>query len=198
MAQNHSEGNRLYSPFRKLITGNLSIQMMVTVLAAIVYAVLTYFWNAAMGGLITSVIFIPTYFSMLYTFYWGVAERERNMVLYGHMKEDLHRGVKAGIYAALPIGLYSLLIAILALLGRGANAIGIYRICAAPFIGLVNPLIEYFPLGILLVAVFSPLAAAWGYHNGYRLYRMWDHLIYKDGVKKRRTGRTEQDEPRRR
>ena len=52
MAQNHSEGNRLYSPFRKMITGNLSIQMMVTVLAAIVYAVLTYFWSAAMGGLI--------------------------------------------------------------------------------------------------------------------------------------------------
>ncbi|MBE6936455.1 MAG: hypothetical protein E7458_08155 [Ruminococcaceae bacterium] len=196
MAQNHSAENRLSSPFRKLITGNLSIQMMVTVLAAIVYAILAYFWDAGMGGLITSVIFIPTYFSMLYSFYWGTAERERNMVLYGHMKEDPARGLRSGMYAALPIGVFSLLTAVLALLGRGGNVIGIYRICAAPFIGFVNPLIEYFPLGILIVAVFSPLAAMWGYHNGSRLYRMWDHLIYKDGVKKRRSGRGTKDEPR--
>ena len=37
----------------------------------------------------------------------------------------------------------------------------------------------------------STIKNATGYHNGYNLYRVWDHLIYKNGVKPRRGAKRE-------
>lgn len=191
MREQNIPENRRTSPFYKLVTGNLSLQVMLTILAAILYAVLANYLDDFPAGAITSGIFIPVYVAMIYTFAWGVAERERNMVLYGHMEEDKSRGLRSGLFAAIPLALYSLVTTVLAYMGTGTNVIGVYRICAAPFIFVVNPLIEYAPFALLLTALFSPLAAWWGYCNGYRLYRMWDHLIYKNGVRKRRGARRE-------
>ena len=195
MHDQKSPEDRMKSPFRKLVTGNLSLQIMITILAAILYAVLANFLEEFVAGAITSTVFIPAYVAMLYTFAWGVAERERNLVLYGHMEEDKGRGLRSGLIAAVPLALYSLVVIILAYSGTGMNAIGVYRICTAPFVFFVNPLIEYAPFALPLTAVFAPLAAWWGYHNGYVLYRMWDHLIYKNGVKPRR-GAKRQNGPR--
>ena len=181
--------NRRRSPFYKLVTGNLSIQVLLTILAAILYAVLVNFLDELPAGIITSGIFIPAYMAMIYTFAWGTAESERNMVLYGHMKEDQSRGLRSGLCAVIPLVLYSFVAMTLAYMGTGANAIGVYRICTAPFILFVNPLIEYAPFALPVTAVFAPFSAWWGYRNGYRLYRVWDHLIYKDGVKPKRGAR---------
>lgn len=186
MPERTTPENRRTSPFRKLVTGNLSLQLMVTVLAAIFYAVLANTLEDLAAAAITSAVFIPAYVFMIYTFYWGVAERERNLVLYGHMQEDKTRGIRAGLYAIVPLLLYSLVTIALAYSGTGSNVIGIYRICAAPFILLINPLIEYAPFALPVVAVFSPFAAWLGYRNGSKLYRIWDHIIYKNGVKPKR------------
>lgn len=195
MRDQKSPENRLTSPFHKLVTGNLSLQVMITILAAILYAVLANFLEDFIAGAITSAIFVPAYVAMVYTFAWGAAERDRNLVLYGHMEEDKGRGLRSGLFAAVPLVLYSLIVMVLAYSGAGVNVIGVYRICAAPFIFFVNPLIEYAPFALPLTAVFAPLAAWWGYRNGYTLYRVWDHLIYKNGVKKRR-GAKRQSGPR--
>lgn len=186
MREQKSPENRLTSPFRKLVTGNLSLQVMVTILAAILFAVLTNFLDDITAAAITSAIFIPAYVAMIYTFAWGVAERERNMVLYGHMQEDKGRGLRSGLWAAVPLVVCSIIVMILAYMGRGTTFIGIYRICTAPFLLFVNPLIEYAPFALPITAIFAPFASWWGYRNGYVLYRFWDHLIYKDGIKKRR------------
>ena len=183
MSEQINPENQRKSPFYKLVTGNLSIQIIVTLLAVILYAVLMNFLQERTSALIVSAIFIPMYSIMIYTFAWGNAERERNMVLYGHMEEDLNRGLRSGILAVVPILLFSLIVIILAYAGAGANVIGVYRMCTAPFLVFVNPMIEYTPFLIPFVAVFSPFFSWWGYRNGYALYRVWDHLIYKDGVK---------------
>lgn len=183
MQEQKSTENRLKSPFYKLVTGNLSIQIVVTVLAVLLYAVLSQFIAERLAAGITTLILLPLYAVMIYTFAWGAAERERNMVLYGHMQEDLGRGLRSGLYAALPVFCFSLLVLILAYAGKGANLIGIYRMCTAPFIWFVNPMIEYTPFLLPLTAFVSPLFSWWGYRNGHRLYRVWDHLIYKDGIK---------------
>lgn len=189
MNRQDNSDNKLKSPFYKLVTGNLSIQVMITLLAIICYAALTRFLSERISALITTVVFLPAYVWMIYTFAWGAGERERNMVLYGHMTEDKSRGIRSGLIAAVPVFLFSLITAVLALSGRGGNVIGVYRMCTAPFIWLVNPLIEYTPYALVLTAVFSPLFSWLGYRNGYVLYRMWDHLIYKDGVKTKRGGK---------
>lgn len=187
MYEQKNPDNRLKSPFRKLVTGNLSLQVMVTVLAAILFAVLTNFLDDMAAAAITSVMFIPAYVAMIYTFTWGIAERERNMVLYGHMEEDKSRGWRSGLCAAIPLAAYSVVTMVLAYMGTGASVIGVYRICTAPFLIFVNPLIEYAPFALPVTAFFAPFASWWGYRNGYILYRVWDHLIYKDGIKKRRS-----------
>ena len=186
MKRRSDNDNKLKSPFSRLVTGNLSIQILVTLMAIILYAVLKNFLSERVAALITTVILLPAYVWMIYTFAWGAAERERNMVLYGHMTEDRGRGLRSGLIAAVPIFLLSLIAAVLAYTGGSANLIGIYRMCSAPFIWFVNPMIEYAPYLLPLTAVFSPLFAWWGYRNGYILYRMWDHLIYKNGVKSKR------------
>ncbi|MDD6273654.1 MAG: hypothetical protein PUA86_02975 [Clostridiaceae bacterium] len=191
MQESAAPENRRTSPFHKLVTGNLALQVMVTILAAILYAVLANFMGDLAAGAITSAIFIPAYVSMIYTFYWGTAERERNMVLYGHMKEDKSRGLHSGLFSVIPLAIFTLVAIVLAYAGAGANVIGIYRICTAPFLLLVNPLLEYAPFALLVLLVFSPLASWWGYQNGYNLYRVWDHLIYKNGVKPRRGAKRE-------
>lgn len=183
--------NRRTSPFRKLVTGHMSIQVIVTVMAAIAYVVLQQFLDLGRAAAITSAIFIPMYVSMTYTFCWGAAERERNMVKFGHMEEDLTRGWRSGLYSVIPLLVFSIVVIVLAYTGNGSNIIGIYRICTAPFLSFVNPLIEYAPFALPVTVIFAPLAGWWGYHNGNRLYRVWDHILYKDGIKKKRKNSNE-------
>ena len=157
-----SEENRLLSPFRKLVTGNFAQQVIVTIFAAILYAILANYLDEMTAGAITSAIFIPVYIVIIYVFCWGVAERERNMVLYGHMEEDRSRGLRSGIFAAIPVAFFSIVTMIFCYAGSNSNIIGIYRICTAPFIFFSNLFIDHAPVALLLLALFAPFAAWWG------------------------------------
>jgi hypothetical protein len=181
---NKNDNPGMSSPFHKLVTGSLSIQVIATVFAAVVYAVSANNMSALSAELITSCVFIPVYMMMIYTFFWGVGERERNMIKYGRMEEDKTRGLRAGVYAAIPVGIIAVLASFMLYFADDSGIVGVFRLCAAPLILIVNYFLVLAPFALLLVAVFPVAAAYFGYRNGMNVFRLWDKLIYKDGVNK--------------
>ena len=114
----------------------------------------------------------------------SVGRRDYNLVKYGHIRQDLLKGLKAAALSQIPGG--AVLIAMLILAGTGAG-------------GFVQTmfLILYYHLAALqnVYAIFGVGAAlalftGWiGYLNGFRQIDIWHKIMYKTPGKKDRDKR---------
>ena len=179
--------NKMTSPFFKLILNNISLQIMITIFAILVYVVFSALSGQQTADIVVTCIFVPAYCFSIYQNNWGTALRDHNLVQYGHIQENRKRGFISGILAALPLFVYTI-IAIINIYQKGPDCyeFGIYKIFAAPYILFSNFLNSRAPYLMLFYSLCSPIFAALGYYNGYREYRIWDHILYENGVKPKR------------
>ena len=179
--------NKMTSPFFKLVLNNISLQIMITIFAILVYVIFSSLTGQATADIVVTSLFVPAYCFSIYQNNWATALRDRNLVQYGHIRENRKRGFLSGILAALPLFIYTMIaIVYIYRLGPECYEFGIYKICAAPYILFSNFLNSRAPYLMLLYSLCSPVFAALGYHNGYKEYRIWDHILYEDGVKPKR------------
>lgn len=180
--------NKMTSPLSRLILNNISIQIMFTILAIIIYLIVVSLTSQRTADIVVTCIFVPAYCFAVYQNNWATALRDHNLVQYGHIKENRKRGFIGGIVSALPLLIYTV-ITIINIYNKGADCyeFGIYKICAAPYILFSNFLCSRAPLAMLLYSVCSPVFAALGYGNGYKEYRILDHILYENGVKTKKS-----------
>lgn len=176
--------NKMTSPFSRLVLTNLSIQIILSFFAILIYLFISELTSQSTADIVITCIFVPAYCFAIYQNNWGVALRDHNLVLYGHIKENKKRGYISGIVAVLPLLIYTI-IAIIYIYTKGYDCyeFGIYKICAAPYILFSNYLCSRAPILMLLYSLCSPAFAALGYHNGYKEYRILDHILYENGIK---------------
>ena len=92
---------------------------------------------------------------------------------------------------AIPVVVYTIFaIGIAQKQGVDSEAFAAYKIFTAPYNLFTDYLSTRAPILMLLYGIFSPAAAALGYHNGYKEYRIWDHILYENGIKPRKDGRS--------
>ena len=139
--------------------------------------------NTTAAHLLSTILGVAMHAMLTYTTFWGTAERDRNLVLYGHIKEDKWRAVKASLCASIPL----FLLTVLAVLNTyfvflPQSFTPIYRICTLPYLYFVTAATTAPVPGtaaLLLIVLPGPIMAGWGYYNGYRLFRLRDKIIYK-------------------
>lgn len=189
--------NKLTSPFSRLVLNNISIQIMISIAAIVVYMIFSALSGLKTADIVTTCLFVPLYCFAVYQNNWGTALRDHNLVQYGHIQENKKRGFLSGLISAIPLFVYTI-VAIVFIYKGGPEAyeFGIYKIIFAPYILFSNYLCSRAPYLMVLYSVFSPAAAALGYHNGYKEYRILDHILYENGVKPTKSGR--KDVPKRR
>ena len=176
--------NKMSSPFFKLVLNNISLQIMITIFAILVYVIFSSLAGQRTADIVVTSIFLPAYCFAIYQNNWATALRDRNLVRYGHIRENRKRGFISGSLAARPPFVYTI-VAVIYIYQSGPECyeFGIYKICAAPYILFSNFLNSRAPYLMLLYSLCSPVFAALGYHNGYKEYRIWDHILYENGVK---------------
>lgn len=168
------------SPFHKIVTGCITLQAIAIMITLILMMAAANFLDTIWIHLICTVLGVFLFGSMQYSACWGIAERERNLVKFGHLKEDKFRGLRAGIYATIPMAV----IIIIAIIQSYTNIMPEWvlptcRFLLCPFVGLVALFVEN-NLAILLILLcgITPLCTWLGYRNGYKLYRFTDGLVY--------------------
>ncbi len=184
MAGDRDNYNKLSSPFSKLILNNLSLQVMFTIGAIVIYFLAATVSTQRTGAYIVTCIFVPLYCYAVYSNNWGTALRDKNLVKYGHIQENRRRGFQSGLICAIPIFVYTCFAVSFAVnLGVDSVQFATYKIFTAPYTLFTDLVSERAPALMLLYSVFSPAFAALGYHNGYKEYRIWDHILYENGIK---------------
>lgn len=146
---------------------------------------LGFLYNSIAGRIIITIL--TGFFSVLFVYEscWNQGFKDRNYAHYGRMEEDKWRGLKAGMFAAIP----HLIIAILYFISKAAS-VGfaeinvLTRIWFSPWIALVDMWMVKIPF--ILLAFILPIcaAAAIGYQLGYRDFSLMERLIYKNAGKK--------------
>ena len=145
-------------------------------------------WGAIVLQLFCLVLYCP----IVYMAAWSLGARDRNYVLYGHMKEDKLRGVKIGLIAIIPYFICALFL-ILAKAGVFPDFLVLFRFIYCPFAVLLRVFLpDYLSdvtyWGILfsaLTQLVCPITTEIGYWLGYHEISLYQKLIYQNrSVKK--------------
>ena len=177
-----SNSNVMKSPFSHMVIRNLNMQLLATLITFIPFLLSVAFLTLEASALVTSLVGCIIYFVLIYNMNWATAERDRNLVLYGHMPEDKQRGLRAGIYAVIPLAVLTLVLIVFSYAGAlPAWYQVLYKVLFLPFVVVTNWVITGTPLVFagILVCALCPLAAWLGYHNGYNLIQIMPKVLYK-------------------
>ena len=179
---NSNTENVMKSPFSHYVGRLLGMQIYTTFLTLIPFTIASALLDVGAASFITALFGIVVYCITIYTASWATGERDRNLVLYGHMHEDKLRGLKAGLCAVCPMLICTLLLIFNVYASFLPNWFLVcYRLIFLPFAFIVNwmtahPALAF--LGILVCAV-CPAAAAYGYYNGRNLNQVLPKILYK-------------------
>lgn len=150
--------------------------------------------NSVMGRVVCQLLNFCVLFSLPYGLAWQAGSSDRNKHLFGHIREDLWKGLKAGLIACVPF----FAAAILLLLARAgvitSEFLYPYRLVTCVFFPLNYSLLagtlslaEMSWGAVVLSACFTlvlPVAPAFGYLFGYREISLYEKFFYKNGKKK--------------
>jgi len=181
----HNKDNRMTSPFYKMVLRIITMQLLSSLLILIVFLSLGSFLDEVWTAVICTVIGSYLYCVFIYANHWVTAERDRNLVLYKHIEKDMSRGLRSGIYAAIPTAVFTVFAVLQCYIQISDFILPLYKIWMLPFIGLINLFEDFFPPLMLLLCVITPFWAWFGYRNGYKLLRITDNIIYKGNKKPR-------------
>lgn len=168
------------SPFSKVVIGCITVKLIAILITFLVMMLLAGILDTIWVQLISTFVGIFFYTSMLYSACWNIAERDRNLVKFGHMEEDKMRGLKAGIYSTIPLFIFTVIAIFESYTGVFPDfVLPVYRIITCPFIAIVVPCLDN-GLAFILVLLcgVTPLCTWLGYKNGYVLYRVMDKVVY--------------------
>lgn len=179
--------NKLSSPFLRLVVRAFNMQLMTVAITLIIFVLATYGqdkgWFTERGALtVTTVIGFLVHFFLEYKVFWGIGERDRNLVIYHHLEEHPLRGLWAGCTASVPM-----IFAVAAYImdcSRHFLSVGETLVCrmyALQYIGFFQLAAEH-PANAWLLAftcLYMPLLCGIGYRNGYRLVEVGTKLVYK-------------------
>ena len=169
------------SMFWRIVIEVILLQV-ATVLFYIVFAVLfANFFEEQTYRLLSTIISVAILYIWIYTILWTLAERDRNLVKYKHIKENKHKGLIIGLYSSIPGGICVILALLKALFPALPEFfMSIYRIYYSYFSGVTDILERSTPLAYIVPLLFPPAFTALGYYNGYKLFRIRDKLLYKN------------------
>lgn len=183
MPRKQAEPNKMTSPFKYLIIRAINTYAYAVVVSLIPLVICSAFLSETLSSLIVSAVGMFLMFFLTYTAFWGTAERDRNLVLFGHIKEDKYRALRAALYVTVPLAVMTVLAIINTYVPFLPNWFTVvYRVITLPFLFFVTSATSApspYSWLLILICGYMPLAAWLGYHNGYNLIRLMDRLIYK-------------------
>ncbi len=173
--------------FRYVATALICLMLSLSVLLLI---------NSVLGRIVCQFLNFCVLFSLPYGLAWQAGNSDRNKHLFGRVKEDQWKGLKAGLIACIPF----FAAAVLLILARAGLFTGEYLY---PY-RLINCI--FFPLNYSLLAgtlslaemswssvilsacttLVMPIVPAFGYALGYRELSIYERVFYKSNRKKRR------------
>ena len=176
--------NKMTSPFGHLLLRAFNTYTYAVVICLLPLVLASNWLGETATALIVTGVGIILLFILTYSTFWGTAERDRNLVLFGHMKEDRWRALRATCYSMIPLAVMTILAV------ADAYAGGflpdwfkvVYRVVSLPFVFFVRTATDApgpFSWLLILICGWTPLAAWYGYRNGYTLVRLLDRLVYR-------------------
>ena len=103
MPRKQAEPNKMTSPFKYLIIRAINTYAYAVVVSLVPLVICSAFLSETLSSLIVSAVGMFLMFFLTYTAFWGTAERARNLVLFGHLKEDKYRALRAALYVTVPL-----------------------------------------------------------------------------------------------
>lgn len=154
--------------------------------------------NSVIGRVVCQLLNFCVLFSLPYGLAWQAGNSDRNKRLFGRVREDLWKGLKAGTLAGLPFVAAGILL-LLAKAGLfTADFLYPYRLINCIFFPLNYSLLagtlslaEMSWGPVILSSCFTlvlPVAPAFGYLFGYREISLHERFFYKNGRKKDKRG----------
>lgn len=152
--------------------------------------------NSVLGRVVCQLLNFCVLFSLPYGLAWQAGNSDRNKHLFGHIKEDKLKGLKAGLLASIPF----FAVAVLLLLAKA----GLFTDGFLYPYRLINSI--FFPLNYSLLSgtlsltemawgpvilsacwvLILPVIPAFGYVLGYEEFSLHEKFFYKGKKKKRR------------
>ena len=159
------------------------------IMCAILSLIALFFVNIPWVLLVVQLCCCGMVYTLVYSTAWEVGSKDNNRVSYGHLKEDLGRGLKAALLASSPWIASSLGLVLMkaGLLPYGFLAF--YRMLNSPYMA-INQIVlstnatvgEFSWVNILLSAalpLIAPVVAGFGYALGYRGTAVMRVLMYR-------------------
>ena len=140
------------------------------------------------------IFLIPLYSMLIYSPIWTEADRNRNMVQFGHLEEDKFKGLKIGIFLIIPY-LIANLVLTLSWCKVIPDIYPIYKIFNSHLWPLMNILnfnasvekMNIFSIMICWLTSFYPLiVSVIAYFLGFKGISVSEKLIYKNKPRKKR------------
>lgn len=152
--------------------------------------------NSVLGRVVCQLLNFCVLFSLPYGLAWQAGSSDRNKHLFGRVKEDRRKGLKAGVIASIPFFLLSVLL----ILARAGLFTGEYlypyRLLSCIFFPLNYSLLAgtlslgEMGWGVVILSACTnlilPIIPAFGYALGYRELSIHERFFYKNPSKKRR------------
>lgn len=187
MNRRDSDDNRMKSPMSKIVMRLFLHQHFVSVFGFFGSAIVMGTATSELTNerilaffLVTSTVMLLVQMCLVYSMTWNIGQREHNLVKYGHIGQDMNRGLKAGIYAQIPGAL--LAIAALALYYAGSPQVyAIYQVLYFPFRWLFA--LHDRPYMCFLTLLPMPLIANLGYRFGYAFVTIRGKLFFQNPAK---------------
>ena len=158
--------------------------------------------TALIANIVALVFQVGIFTAMIYSDLWGLGDRDRNAVQFGHLVEDKQFGLKAGCVASVPAAVSFLLLVADKALGLWAPYATLYRVAHLSFYPIVvwsfgkqvalpgNVLAATADIpwvGILTAGIpvlLLPLIAWFSYRMGYAQIAVKERLVYGKEKKK--------------
>lgn len=167
-----------------LLKTQLLIEFLTFILSIGFSIIFPSFW----AQLLATVVGLYFFFSFFYSRSWSTGERDRNLVMYGHINQDMLKGLKAGFLSNIPLFVLSLFVVIEAYTDLIPSVYRFFfNMLASPFLFFTTKLYDaglafLIPLICLIAPVFSWL----GYIHGYNLHEPLLKFIYLSQEQKKR------------
>ena len=194
MTNSHTpDQNHPTSPFRYMVLRTINTYIYAILICLLPLVIGTRFLTNEESDigtqLLTTAVGMIVLFGLTYSTFWGTAERDRNLVIFGHMKEDKWRPVYGALVGMIPLAVVILLLVVHIYVPFMPDWFDVIcRIVLLPFILFTRHATDYpsaFSWALIFVTLWSPLAAYCGYYNGYHLIRLMDKLVYKQKPRSR-------------
>lgn len=144
------------------------------------------FWTVLMQ-MLSLLIYVP----MVYSPSWYCGDHDSNSVHFGHMEEDLYKGLKIGLLTMIPYALTPIILVLSKLRVFGELDLGfVYRILNVHMLYAINWLVAPEKLvadvswpaiiGVWLYHLIIPLTCAAAYRLGFMHISISERLIFKN------------------